>query len=365
MLDISKNNLSGEISGTIGDCVSLEYLHTQGNSFGFFKSIQYLDLSQNNFMGHIPNDLGNLSFLQNLNLYFNDLEVEVPTTGVFTNASTISCPTKVKKEGKSLAFKVVVAVVGTIMFLIAITSFSVLCWKRRTRKVTSLTPLEAERLLRICYHELMKATAGFSSENLIGSGTFGSAYKGKLNYQGERLIAVKVLNLQNSRASTCSMAECKTLKNIRHRNLIKLLTYCPSIDSKGDEFKALVYEYMTVGSLNTLLHPAEANSSTTLNLLQRLNIVIDVVTALDYLRNDCEPLIAHCDLKPSNILPDNDTSAHVSDFGLARLVSETTSNISERQTSSIGIKGSVGYAAPEHGTGSEAQYMGMGSSCWR
>ncbi|KAL2638620.1 hypothetical protein AAZV13_06G123600 [Glycine max] len=73
--------------------------------------------------------------------------------------------------------------------------------------------------------------------------------------------------------------------------------------------------------------------------LQRLNVVIDVASALDYLHHDCDPPVVHCDLKPSNVLLDENMVAHVADFGLARLLSQTTS---EMQSSTLGLKGSIG-----------------------
>ena len=73
-----------------------------------------------------------------------------------------------------------------------------------------------------------------------------------------------------------------------------------------------------------------------------------MASAIDYLHNHSMQPIIHCDLKPSNVLLDNDMVAHVSDFGLARLLS-ITHDSSEKQTSTIGIKGSIGYVAPsEH-----------------
>jgi serine/threonine protein kinase len=146
------------------------------------------------------------------------------------------------------------------------------------------------------------------------------------------------------------MAECAALINIRHRNLVKVLTACSGIDFQGNDFKALVYEFMVNGSLEEWLHPAqisdEAHKRRDLSLLQRLNIAIDVASALDYLHNHCQIAIVHCDLKPSNVLLDGDLTAHVGDFGLARLLPQASHQLCLDQTSSIGLKGTIGYAAP-------------------
>ena len=163
----------------------------------------------------------------------------------------------------------------------------------------------------------------------------------------ERLVAIKVLNLQQKGASKSFMAECNVLRNIRHRNLVKILTCCSSMDYSGNQFKALVFEFMTNGSLDFWLHQGldNENQSRNLNLLQRLNVAIDVASAVDYLHNYSLQPIIHCDLKPSNVLLDNDMVAHVSDFGLAKLL-PITNDSSKKQTSTIGIKGSIGYVAP-------------------
>ena len=118
------------------------------------------------------------------------------------------------------------------------------------------------------------------------------------------------------------MVECNVLRNIWHKNLVKMLTCCSSMDYNGNQFKALVFEFMKNGSLDFWLHQGLDNEdqSRNLSLLQRLNVAIDVASAIDYLHNHSMQPIIHCDLKPSNVLLDNDMVAHVSDFGLARLL---------------------------------------------
>jgi len=105
---------------------------------------------------------------------------------------------------------------------------------------------------------------------------------------------------------------------------------------------------MTNGSLNDWLHP-KSNMPTprnTLSLEQRLDIAVDIVDALDYLHNHCEPPIVHCDIKPSNILLAEDMSARVGDFGISRILPESASKTLQNSNSTIGIRGSIGYVAP-------------------
>ncbi|XP_059639136.1 probable LRR receptor-like serine/threonine-protein kinase At3g47570 [Cornus florida] len=184
----------------------------------------------------------------------------------------------------------------------------------------------------LTYAEHLEAKNGLSSTDLIGEGRYHSVYKGMLN-SGEQVVAVKVLNLQQHGANKSFLAECEALRNIRHRNLLKIITSCASIDFKGNDFKALVFELMPNWSLESWLHPTlfeqdDLSSSVlpdsmSLNLIQRLNIAIDVASALDYLHHHCETTMIHCDLKPSNVLLDSELCAHVGDFGLARFLIAT------------------------------------------
>ncbi|XP_052181113.1 putative receptor-like protein kinase At3g47110 [Diospyros lotus] len=381
-LDVSQNDLSGEIPTTLGSCNSLVFLFLQGNSFqGFVPSslqslrgLSNLDLSRNNFFGQIPKYLAKFS-LNNLNLSFNDLEGEVPIEGVFSNATAISVlgnprlcggvpelhlPTCTMKKSKRhrTSFRIILLIsIPSMAIVVIVVSSTVFCCSKKKNKDSIFYSLSMNAFDRISYDNLYKATKGFSSTYLIGTGSSGSVYKAIL---WETTVAIKVLNLERQGVSRSFMAECEALGRIQHRNLIKILTSCSSVDFQGNDFKAIVYEFMPWGSLERWLHPDpktenhQDNQAMRLNLLQRVNIAIDVASALEYLHRHCHTPITHCDLKPSNILLDADMVAHVGDFGLAKLMLEMNPN----QSNSVGVKGTIGYAAPEYGLGSEVSRDG-------
>ncbi|XP_058111152.1 putative receptor-like protein kinase At3g47110 [Magnolia sinica] len=349
-LDVSENKFSGEIPETLSRCQSLERLHMEGNAFQgtipkslrILRGLVELDFSRNNLIGQIPEYLESFT-LQKLNLSFNDFEGQVPIQGVFENASGISvignsklcggipklglpkCLVLRSKSRRSLSLKIIIPVIIVAHLH---------------------TSSSEDRYKNVSYAELLKVTDGFSSHNLTDVGSYGFVYKGYFVSEGQ-IVAVKVLNLQRQEASRSFLAECEALRNVRHRNLVKILASCSSIDFKGNDFKALAFQYMPNGSLEWL-HPKinEEHRSRTLNLIQRLNIAIDAAYALDYLHHHCQTPIAHCDLKPSNVLLDNDMVAHVSDFGIARFLYEAVDDRSTNRTNSIAVKGSIGYVPP-------------------
>lgn len=183
--------------------------------------------------------------------------------------------------------------------------------------------------------------------------------------ESETIVAVKTFNLALTGASKSFMTECQVLKNVRHRNLVKVVTACSSVDYQGNDFKALVYEYMKNGSLDDWLHQNRTSSaegtsdaSTHLNVLQRIDILMDVAFALEYLHHHFGASIVHCDLKPSNVLHDDEMVAHVGDFGLAKFLSNGISAANANQSSSVGVRGTIGYAPPEYGMGNDLSTQG-------
>ncbi|CAN1744611.1 Probable LRR receptor-like serine/threonine-protein kinase At3g47570 [Linum perenne] len=382
-LDLSNNFLTGRIPANLGRCVRLETLNLMGNMFQgsipsslrALRGLVVLDLSRNNLSGEVPVFLQEFTSLVRLNLSYNNLEGALLKQGIFGNATVTmvmgnselcggmpefglpKCPVQgSKKGGLNTVVKIVISVVCGLLGLISLLSFIYLCFLKKKIKDPEASKFTGNALLEATYHHLLKATDGFSSANLLGVGSFGSVYQGLIviDDSSTKMVAVKVLNLQNARASKSFVAECEVLKNIRHRNLVKLLTVCSGIDYHGNEFKALVYDFMVNGSLEEWLHiqviPEEA-STRKLTLLQRLNIAIDVGSGLDYLHNNSGIPVVHCDLKPSNILLDVNMVGHIGDFGLA--AGPPTTDIAN---SSIGVRGTVGYSAPVSRSGDVYSY---------
>ena len=271
-LDVSQNELSGNIPSDLGASRSLIGLYMDHNLFEgtipesllSLKGIEEIDLSHNNFSGKIPRDFADLVFLSNLNLSYNNLEGEVPVGGVFSNVSAISVSGNKKlcggipelqlakcfserKRNLSFLTKLIISIVCGLVGVCLI-SILIICWLRNGKNKRNHSTSFGEPFLSISYGELLQATNGFSSDNLIATGSFCSVFKGILA-PDQISIAVKVLNLEKRGASKSFMAECEALRNIRHRNLVKIITACSSIDYQGNDFKALVYEFMPNGSL--------------------------------------------------------------------------------------------------------------------
>ncbi|XP_059627834.1 receptor kinase-like protein Xa21 [Cornus florida] len=336
VLDLSVNQFIGNVPSTIGglqDLVRLTFAHNklQGSipeSLGNIVSLEILDLSQNNLSGQIPKSLEKLSHLKYFNASFNRLRGEIPTGGPFanfTNQSFLSneglcgAPrfqvqpcyiSSLQKSKKNSMIRILLPIASVLLAsTILIFCLRSRWWKNEIPIRTQLIPMVTCE--RISYHELVQATDGFSESNLLGMGSFGSVYKATL-IDGT-ILAVKVFNVQQEAAFKSFDTECEILRNIRHRNLTKVISSCSNLD-----FKALILEYMPNGSLEKWLY----SHNYFLDILQRLNIMIDVACSLNYLHHDYSTRVVHCDLKPSNILLDEDMVAHVSDFGIAKFLEQ-------------------------------------------
>lgn len=188
---------------------------------------------------------------------------------------------------------------------------------------------QSSLLTNYSYHDVKKMTNGF--EEKLGAGGYGNVYKGK--FPDGRLVAVKMIDKVNDTGHNF-INEVATIGRIHHFNIIKLLGFC----CDGSK-RALIYEYMPNGSLGDWLS-REANLS--LGLVKLFEIALAVAHAIEYLHHGCELRILHLDIKPQNVLLDQNFNPKISDFGLAKVHSRNKSVVTM-----TGARGTIGYIAPE------------------
>ncbi|XP_037494964.1 putative leucine-rich repeat receptor-like serine/threonine-protein kinase At2g24130 isoform X2 [Jatropha curcas] len=381
-IDVSSNNLTGSIFVQMSSCIALRMINFSHNSLegdlpvslGDLKNLESFDVSKNHLSGTIPVSLNKIPTLTYLNLSFNNFRGAIPSGGVFDSVTYASflenldlcgavpcmpaCAHKRRwfRSQKFLIIFVLVILVSaflsSVCCAIGIRRFKVIISSRnsvrseRTSKPT--VPELIHNFPRITYRELSEATEGFDGQRLIGIGSYGRVYKGIL--PDGTPIAVKVLQFQSGNSTKSFNRECQVLKRIRHRNLIRIITACSLPD-----FKALVLPYMANGSLDSRLYPHSGtglcSGSSDLTLIQRVNICSDIAEGMAYLHHHSHVKVIHCDLKPSNVLLNDDMTALVSDFGIARLVLTVgggNAGVVENVGNSTAnlLSGSIGYIAP-------------------
>ncbi|KAK4487014.1 hypothetical protein RD792_006329 [Penstemon davidsonii] len=344
------------------------------NSISNLSNLNELDHSSNSFSGHIPITLGNLHNLEililEINQFTNDMSVieqdfltslancrYLKDLSIANNSITGLLPKSISSGNLSTSLESFVASSCRISGIIPneIGNLSNLIWfALGDNELNGIIPetlgklenLQRKSLLsppsnsplglaheRVSYYELLRATNNLDEVNLIGKGSLGSVYKGI--FSNGMTAAVKVFDLDVQGSIKSFDIECQILRSIRHRNLVKVITSCSNLD-----FKALVLEYMRNGNLDQWLY----SPNYFLSIAQRLGIMIDVASAIKYLHQDYSSPIVHCDLKPSNILLDENMVALVGDFGIAKLLTN------DRRMELTKTLGTIGYMAPEYGS---------------
>ncbi|KAK4757832.1 hypothetical protein SAY87_019133 [Trapa incisa] len=186
------------------------------------------------------------------------------------------------------------------------------------------------------YDELVHATGDFSGSNLLGEGGFGYVHKGVLPSGKE--IAVKQLKIGSHQGEREFRAELETISRVHHKHLVTLIGYCITGSARF-----LIYEFVPNKTLEFHLH---GDGQPVMDWATRLRIAIGSAKGLAYLHEDCSPTIIHRDIKAANILLDFKFEAKVSDFGLAKFFSDTSS--SHLTHISTRVVGTFGYLAPEY-----------------
>ncbi|KAK2646992.1 hypothetical protein Ddye_022187 [Dipteronia dyeriana] len=193
------------------------------------------------------------------------------------------------------------------------------------------TPKPVEiNLKAFSFQELREATNDF--KNRIGRGGFSTVYAGVLTLDGEEVeVAVKQLEKVIEQGDKDFLTEVQVIGLTHHKNLVRLIGFC-----NEHKHRLLVYELMKNGTLSSFLF-ADVNRSWD----HRVEIVFGIARGLLYLHEECEPQIIHCDIKPQNVLLDNNYKAKIADFGLAKLLKKD-----QTRTSTV-VRGTMGYMAPE------------------
>ncbi|CAI8595492.1 unnamed protein product [Vicia faba] len=224
----------------------------------------------------------------------------------------------------------VMSIIFGFSIAIVITLVGAIFYWYNSKKIKSSTINKrvVDRSLRIfSFKEITQVTNNFREE--LGRGSCSIVYKGMVDV--DTYVAVKKLDKLFQDSDKEFQTEMNVIIKTHHRNLVRLHGYCSE-----DQHRILVYELMSNGTLATFLFtPLKPNWN------QRVQIAIGIARGLVYLHEECSTQIIHCDIKPQNILLDDDYNARISDFGLAKLL------LINQSHTKTGIRGTKGYVAPD------------------
>ncbi|XVF79084.1 hypothetical protein PTKIN_Ptkin14bG0190800 [Pterospermum kingtungense] len=172
-------------------------------------------------------------------------------------------------------------------------------------------------------------TEGFKSK--LGEGGYGFVFKGKL--RSGHFVAIKLLKKSEANGEDF-INKVATIGRIHHVNVVQLIGFCV----EGSK-QAIVYDFMTNGSLDKIIF---STGSSSLSWQKMCAIALGVAQGIEYIHKGCEMQILHFDIKPHNILLDENFTPKISDFSLAKLHSADNDIISL-----TAARGTFGYMAPE------------------
>ncbi|KAJ3679754.1 hypothetical protein LUZ60_017765 [Juncus effusus] len=222
------------------------------------------------------------------------------------------------------------SVFANILLVLAIVIGTHHCWKRKMQNHEYEPRLKGQGPRFFTYKELQSATNNFTDK--IGHGGSGEVYKGFTHDEANLCVAVKKIDIKVLDETEKEFtAEVQTIGQTFHKNLVRLLGFC-----NEESHRLVVYEFMSQGSLNDFLF-----FETRPNWNKRLQVALGIARGLLYLHEECNTQIIHCDIKPQNVLLDENLTPKISDFGLAKLLR------TDQTRTNTGIRGTKGYVAPE------------------
>ncbi|BBH05527.1 Leucine-rich receptor-like protein kinase family protein [Prunus dulcis] len=310
-INISINNLGGEIPASISNCSSLTFLDFSRNNLvgeiprGTTKleAIQLVNFSRNQLTGQIPDEIRYITSLTTLDLSYNNFTGTIPQSSQFLAivsfegnpylCRNVSCPSLINQRAREHnAFgspsKLALIIIGPLLVLLLIILLIFLFVKvYRITKMRKIQKSKGWRLivfqqLHLNVEDLLQC---LKLENIIGKGSAGVVYRGTMPSGLDVAIKQLVGSSRGGQRDHGFSAEIKTLGQIKHRNIVRLLGYM-----SNNESNLLLYEYMPNGSLGKLLHGPNAAE---LQWERRYKIAVEAAKGLCYLHHDCSPLIIH------------------------------------------------------------------------
>ncbi|MED6136547.1 hypothetical protein PIB30_057031 [Stylosanthes scabra] len=331
-VNLTRLNLNGTISPAFANLTHLENLYLSGN----------------NLNGSIPQNLTTLDQLKNLDVSNNNLSGKIPNFSSRVNLNTkgnpsfhIRNPSIVKRNPHAwipgLSAAIVVGILLTFVVVIYKSKrLQKILFKRTTvdRNVEDL--IQSHRFMvhkRYSYSQLKRITNSFREK--LGQGGFGAVYKGTLS--DGRQVAVKILKESEGNGEDF-INEVASINRTSHVNIVPFLGFCYETNKR-----ALIYEFMPNGSLDKFVDEKVSFCVVgKLDWSRVYQIIIGIARGLEYLHWGCSTKILHLDIKPQNILLDEDFVPKIADFGLAKLCTKKESIISLQCA-----RGTPGYIAPK------------------
>ncbi|KAJ8760654.1 hypothetical protein K2173_015321 [Erythroxylum novogranatense] len=370
-LDFSGNKLQGQIPSTLYQLKFLKHVSFAGNNVtGFTEDIvnsQNLTapvLDRSNISGQkfsgfqyvrslftvnepnglyvaLPKSSKGINCSNNIKISFRNAWSTMRLSKAFSsssNSSDYQQQSKANDSGFNTIEIVSIVCASAIVSILLVLVFLFFYTKRKTpnARVEVAEPKQVKVFVDIgvplLYENIVRATGNFNASNCIGNGGFGSTYKAELS--PGTLVAIKRLAIGRFQGAQQFHAEIKALGRVTHPNLVTLIGYHAS---ETEMF--LIYNYFPGGNLEDLINERSTRGISWKTLHK---IALHIASALAYLHDRCIPKVLHRDVKPSNILLDDDLNAYLSDFGLARLLGTSETH------ATTGVAGTFGYVAPEY-----------------
>lgn len=399
VLDLSENKLHGQITAGVSHLKHLKHLSVAGNnltgtipsSFARLRSLEVLELSSNSLSGEIPKSIANLRNLNVLLINNNKISGQIPSSlasvkslstfnasfnnlsgpfphnlnvmncsGLIGNPFLSSCPiaslmasspATADNNGNSQANPgsatfspiEIASITSASVIVLVLLALIVLFFFTRKWVPNSRVQVESRAIkvftdigVPLTFENIVQATGNFSNSNCIGCGGFGGTYKAEIS--PGIILAVKRLAVGRFQGVQQLCAEVNTLGRVRHPNLVTLIGF-----HAGETEMFLIYNYLPGGNLENFIKE-RVTRAVEWKILHK--IALDIACALAYLHDEKHdesvPRVVHRDVKPSNILLDNDFNAYLSDFGLSRLLGTSETH------ATTGVAGTFGYVAPEY-----------------